>query len=287
MDMKILQKGFNYSQDGPGNRLVYHLQGCNLHCPWCSNPESMQENGSLLVKGNPADKSCPYGAIENNFLNRQICANCLTKECTYIPGSNLCLSCTVLDIDEVFNEIIRSSLMYFDGGGVTFTGGEPTLQFESLQELLIRLKKSNINTAVETNGTHIRLADLYQFIDYLIIDCKHYRSDIHKRVTGVGNKIILDNIRIAAETRSQLLVRIPLINHFNSSVKDAEEFAAFFGSMNTVNCSFELLRYHEYGKDKWEQCGMIYEPKDAEVSDDAFEKFRNIFISHNLNLIKT
>ena len=40
--MKIFQKGFNYSQDGDGNRLVYHMQGCNLKCPWCANPEGMQ-----------------------------------------------------------------------------------------------------------------------------------------------------------------------------------------------------------------------------------------------------
>ena len=39
--MRILQKGFNYSQDGPGNRLVYHLQGCNFACKWCSNADSI------------------------------------------------------------------------------------------------------------------------------------------------------------------------------------------------------------------------------------------------------
>ena len=46
--MKIFQKGFNYSQDGDGNRLVYHMQGCNLKCPWCANPEGMQCKGTIV-----------------------------------------------------------------------------------------------------------------------------------------------------------------------------------------------------------------------------------------------
>lgn len=49
MRLNIFQKGFNYSQDGPGNRLVYHLQGCNMHCPWCSNPESISCVGKRMV----------------------------------------------------------------------------------------------------------------------------------------------------------------------------------------------------------------------------------------------
>ena len=41
--LRIVNKGFNYAQDGPGNRLVYHLFGCNMLCPWCANPEALFE----------------------------------------------------------------------------------------------------------------------------------------------------------------------------------------------------------------------------------------------------
>lgn len=47
--IRIFQKGFNYSQDGQGNRLVYHLQGCNMKCPWCANPEGMKMEGALYL----------------------------------------------------------------------------------------------------------------------------------------------------------------------------------------------------------------------------------------------
>ena len=45
----LFQKGFHYAQDGPGNRLIYHLQGCPLRCPWCSNPEGMELTGSATT----------------------------------------------------------------------------------------------------------------------------------------------------------------------------------------------------------------------------------------------
>jgi pyruvate formate lyase activating enzyme len=287
MVIKVIFRGFNFSQDGPGNRLVYHLQGCNLHCPWCSNPESMAENGSLLAAGDLSENLCPFGAIKDGQLNRNRCETCNDKPCMKVPGSALKLSCTGFEIEEVLAEIKRSSKLFFDGGGVTFTGGEPTMQFEVLKELLTRIKAMGINTAIETNGTHIQLPELFPLIDFLIIDCKHYNSSLHEKTVGIGNEIILKNIAAALERRSQLLIRIPLIGGFNSSKNDAEGFAKLFGSLHTKNCAFELLRYHEYGKDKWAQCGYEYKMKNADVSDTEFNEFSKIFEGHNLKLIRT
>ena len=98
MTLRIFQKGFHFSQDGPGNRLVYHLQGCNLRCPWCANPEGL----------------CPEGGTEYT-------------------------------VDALVEEVLRSRMLFFEGGGVTLTGGEATLQFAAVREFLTRLHREEIS----------------------------------------------------------------------------------------------------------------------------------------------
>ena len=82
MKLSIFKKGFNYGQDGPGNRLVYHLQGCTMHCAWCSNPEGMAVKGTLLVDAPRLVATvCPHGAIGEGVLDRERCAACTAREC--------------------------------------------------------------------------------------------------------------------------------------------------------------------------------------------------------------
>jgi len=242
MKIKIFQKGFNYSQDGQGNRLVYHLQGCNMFCPWCSNPEGLALSG-------PA--------------------------------------CTEFDLDEVVDEAISSVPIFFDGGGVTLTGGEATLQFEAIRALFTKLKDAGIHTALETNGTHERLPELFPLIDQLIIDLKHYDSGIQKAQTKIGNRVTLSNIRKALESKKRLLIRVPLVSGFNAALTDIPGFIERIKSFDSPELPIELLTYHEFGRDKWEKHGMAYQTEDGYVPGEVLQAFQRKFQESGIKLITT
>lgn len=234
--MKILHKGFNYSQDGPGNRLVYHLQGCNFACKWCSNADS-------IPLENPDAKK--YTA------------------------------------DELYNEIMRSRMMFFDGGGVTFTGGEACLQSAELIELLKKIKKSGIHTAIETNGSIPALKEMCRYIDWLIVDFKHYDNSEHIRWTGASNRNTKEFIEFAFDKKIGVHIRIPVISGVNDN---PQGFADYFKKFDTSNADFEFLAYHEFGKDKWKG---KYEIENGFVPPEKIREFTEIFEKYGMKTVVT
>lgn len=273
--MKVFQKGFNYSQDGPGNRLVCHMQGCNMRCPWCSNPEGLLPEGILMTDEKWLEEFlCPFGAIKDKVLNRQICEQCESRDCvTRHRSRGIVHSCTEIAEGELAQEIIAGEMMFYDGGGVTFTGGECTLQFEELMQVLKLVKQVGINTCIETNGSHPHLAKLFPYVDHLIMDCKQVNGEKHRQWTGISNKRILENLELAAELHPSVHIRVPLIGGVNDSEEDMEKFLQFFDRISEhgtrKNVSFELLRYHEYGKKKWAACGWTYKMTEEAKIDAA------------------
>lgn len=290
-NLKVFQKGFNYSQDGPGNRLVYHLQGCNMRCPWCANPESIDKAGSLMIDTKYLmDSLCPYGAIKSKTINRNICKNCISRECILEKNRNkaIRMSCVTLNIDDMVNLAVSCKDSFYDGGGVTFTGGEPTLQFEGLWNILKKMKSNNINTAVETNGTSKRLRKLFSSIDHLIIDYKIPFSNRHKTILKSTDDQIKSNLLLASEKHDNLLVRIPLIHNINDRDEDLDAFIDFFKTLNYKNIRFELLKYHDYGKNKWTQIGKKYKMKsNSHISQEKYKQFVMTFQKEGLEVVFT
>ena len=242
MTLCYFQRGFNYSQDGPGNRLVYHLCGCNMRCPWCSNPEGMALTGGA-------------GRVES--------------------------------VASVAASILSARAMFFDGGGVTLTGGEATVQFEATEALLARMHDAGVNTCMETNATHPGLPALFPLLDTLIADFKHPDDAAHRRWTGVGNGQVVANLRAAAAYGLPLQLRVPLIHGVNDDDAALEGFTAFFASVNRPGLSVEFLRYHEYGKDKWAKLGKKYAMEDAFLPEGRAERFEDACREAGVAVIRT
>ena len=287
--LKIFQKGWNLGQDGPGNRLVYHLQGCNLVCPWCANPEGITAKGELIIRRDRLlSEVCPHGAIREQVLDRKVCKTCEAMECvTLNPNEGIRLSCVDYSVSELMEEVRASRHLFHGGGGVTLSGGEPTVQFKAVRAFLEELKAEGVNTTVETNGTYPGLPELFPLIDTLIIDLKHYDNAKAKKTVGQGNKTVLENISRATESHGCVWLRITLIPGFNSSPADIEQFVSLVSKLPQKHLSVELLSYHEYGRVKWEQCGMKYNMNCTAITKQNVAEYELLFRQAGVNVIRT
>ena len=170
--------------DGPGIRTTVFLKGCNLHCPWCCNPENIDFNIEHYVE------------------------NGLEKDFGYD-----------IDLEDLEREILKDLAFYDNGkGGVTFSGGEPLLQIEKIIPLLESLKSKNINICFETSLSVDKTLVLMMldYADSIYIDIKSLDKNIYLAYTGAPNDQVIDNLAFLSKTcPEKVTIRIPLIPGYN------------------------------------------------------------------------
>jgi len=263
------------TDDGPGIRTVVFLKGCNLRCSWCQNPESHMESPQIMYSRKlctscgRCQEICPVKAISNNELygfisDSEVCIRC--QACIDICYTNARkIVGKQMLIEDIMKEISRDKDFYEEsGGGVTFSGGEPLMQSDAVLELARRCRMLGIHTALETAGyvPWQIFEQLLPEIGLLYFDLKHIDSDIHRLHTGVPIDLILRNIRLAGDSQTKTIVRIPVIPGFNDSMKIQHRMMSFL-SRETAISHVELLPFHRLGSGKYEGLGMLYAMKDV------------------------
>lgn len=247
--------------DGPGIRTVIFLKGCPLRCWWCSTPESQDvfpEMGYFANKCMRCAKCaevCPVKAIAISssgeiLTERQLCDNC--GKCVEVcsTGARTMMGKEVT-VGQVVEEVEKDSIFYWNsGGGVTLSGGEPTMQPKFSMEILKACKESGMHTAMETCG-YVKwdiLDEMLKYLDLVYIDIKHMSSVEHTKLIGERNELILENTRkIAAEYADiSLIIRIPIIPRYNDSIENIVSTAKFVRRLKRVE-RIELLPYHKFG----------------------------------------
>ncbi len=280
--------------DGPGLRTDVFLKGCPLRCQWCSNPESQNLQPELALFNNKCivcdqfTVACPvnWNSERNNGWNKEL-------EDKYSARSAVCPTGAIRWIGErrtageVIKEVLRDAPFYEDGGGITLTGGDPTMQPDMAEALLCLAKAEGISTTMETCG-HTRwavLERLLPYLDHILFDVKHIDSEIHQMFSGVGNELILSNLRQLLTLKVPITIRVPLIPGFNASVESLQAIAGFVLRLSDSIESIDLLPYHILGKSKYKALGRKYLWESHErFSDEEVEALAKVIESCGLRV---
>lgn len=248
--------------DGPGIRSTVFFQGCNMHCEWCHNPETLPVKPVLMhypVKCIGCWKCfevCPVQAhrLEDNkhTIDRACCTGC--GSCADMCFAEaLVMSSREYTVDEVVAEVIQDKLYYEkSGGGVTLSGGEVGMQADFAVELVRALHDKGISVALETNlaFSYEYVAALYESVDIIMCDIKIFDGEEHRKHTGVDNARIMENAKRVATMGIPIIVRTPLIPGVCDSLKNINSIINFVAQLPNVLC-YELLSFNPLGGTKY------------------------------------
>ena len=209
--------------DGPGIRYVVFLNGCNLRCRYCHNPDTWAKKDFRLYTAEELmDRIENYRDYwgENGGIT--------------VSGGEPLLQMEFLT--ELLREAKKRGIhTCIDTAGEPFTREAPW--FSQFEELM-------------------------QFTDLLLLDIKHIDSERHRWLTGKGNENILDMARYLSEIGKPVWIRYVLVPGVNSDRETLEKTAAFLRTLNNTE-RIEVLPYHTLGVFKWEELGIPYGLKDT------------------------
>lgn len=239
--------------DGPGIRQTVFFKGCPLKCWWCHNPESQYPH--------------PEKYLQTNRLDGQV----FTKEKTvgYSIGVN-----------ELY-QIIEKDKVFFDesAGGVTFSGGEPFMQFEFLEAITQKCNQNGIHTTIDTSGfaSKKNLEKLSYTAQLFLYDLKIIHSGDHEKYTGVPSETILENLFWLDKNNKNVILRFPVIPEITDTPENIDALKTTMLQLKNIH-KIDILPFHSMSKAKYKRFNQPYKMGNTPtVSDEALLAMKQDF----------
>lgn len=238
---KILSQSF---VDGPGNRAVVFLQGCNFNCLYCHNPYMI----SLCNHCGECVAQCPQDALTFNdgqvIWDSDACVEC--DQCIEACPINSSPHVRCMTPHDLWLGIEPFAPFL---SGITMSGGEATQQTPFVRAFFSEVRdRSNLNTLIQTNGdlSLEELETLLPVTDWFMVDLKAFDSTAHQQLTGQANDRVLETIRFLAKHKKLFQVRQVVVPNFNDSGSQATEMARFLMSVD-AEIVLTFLRFRPHG----------------------------------------
>lgn len=237
------------SVDGPGNRTAIFLQGCNINCKYCHNPETR----GMCVRCGACVPKCPAHALalsgegeeKGIVFSPEKCISCDT--CIHVCPHDSSPRTALMTPEEVYERVKRQIPFI---RGITVSGGECMLRPQFLQRLFELAKRDGLGTLIDSNGTigFAQYPDLLAVTDGVMLDIKAFSDEEHRKVTDSGNAVVLQNAGFLAECGKLFEVRsviVPDLYDTTESVVQMGRYLAPFYRKSSFR--IKLIAYRPMG----------------------------------------
>jgi len=221
--------------DGPGNRMVIFLQGCNLNCTYCHNPETIE-----IIKE-------AHDPIQ------------------------------IMDPKDILERVLKVKPFI---SGVTFSGGECTLQYDFLLEVCNLLHQNNISILIDTNGTinPTKLETLSAYVDGFMLDVKAFSSSTHHALTGQNNENILLNFDNLARLHKLYEVRTVIVPDIVDNEATIDHVCRIL-KKHASHSRYKIIKYRNYGVRK------PYNNSYRTPSDEEMEVYKSRILTQGIKTV--
>ncbi len=267
------------TEDGPGIRTTVFFKQCPLKCIWCHNPESILKKKQLewfkhkCIGCKICIETCQQGALsldeDGMHIDRDKCDSCglCSEEC---PSTALHMFGELWDLDDLYYEIQKDKVYYTQShGGITVSGGEPTLQPDFLLDFLKKCKENGISTALDSCGYASRntYEKLLPFVDLILLDIKEINSERHERHTGVPNALIFENAiwisNYLKKNGKKLWIRTPIIPNYTAKEENIKGIGEFIvNKLENFPERWDLLSFNRLCSEKYSRLDIDWILKD-------------------------
>ncbi len=261
------------SHDGDGLRTTVFFKGCPLKCIWCHNPESISFKKQVAFY---RDKCIQCGICkgEHNDITAQSC-----------PADALVPYGAEYEVNDLVDILMQDEAFFRNsGGGVTLSGGECLAQPDFAVTIAKIIKSKDISVYVDTCGfvKQESLESIIPFTDKFLYDIKAIDSNVHKKCTGMDNKLILENLEFLSKRNCKIEIRYPLVKGYND--RECDKIGEFLSNLKGIS-KVKVLQYHSFAASRYQALAMTNTLPDTETTYEDIESAIKILKKHGLNAV--